>query len=84
MENGVVRQIGTGATEGLPGGVTPFGALSDNQLLTYTQASKYLGVSVRFLKARKSMGEIPFVPLGDLVRFRVSSLNRWVQRKEVS
>jgi excisionase family DNA binding protein len=66
------------------GNVTAFGSFSDNQLLDYPQASKYLGVSVSFLKKAKARGDIPFVPVGDLVRFRIASLNRWIQRKEVS
>ena len=59
--------------------------ISDNQLLSYAQAAKYLSVSESYLRRLKSKGHIPFVFIGSRgVRFRVSSLNRWIEKREVS
>jgi len=57
--------------------------LFDN-LLEYPQAASFLGISVRHLKRLKVRGKVPYVQIGRLVRFRVASLDRWAQRKEVS
>ncbi len=64
--------------------VTGFGALSDNQLLTYKQAARYLSVTEPYLRRFKAEGKIPFVPMGTRgVRFRVKSLDEWVERREI-
>jgi len=55
----------------------------DNQLLSYKQASQYLSLSVPYLRRLKAKGEIPFVPFGRTIRFKVSSLNSWVQEREI-
>jgi len=57
----------------------------ENQLITYKQAAQYLGLSVPYLRRLKSKGLIPFVQVGDRgVRFRVSSLNHWIEKREVT
>lgn len=61
-----------------------FGSFSDNQLLNYQQASKYLGISEPYLKKLKNRNNVPFVEIGKSVRFRIASLNRWIQQREVS
>ncbi|HLD99942.1 MAG TPA: helix-turn-helix domain-containing protein [Bdellovibrionota bacterium] len=59
-------------------------ALFENQLLSYKQAAQYLSVSEPFLRKLKSRGLVPFVLIGDRgVRFRVSSLNQWIEEREV-
>jgi excisionase family DNA binding protein len=56
----------------------------DNQLLSYKQAAQYLSVSVPYLRKLKVRGLIPVVLVGDrAVRFRVSSLNHWIEEREV-
>jgi excisionase family DNA binding protein len=56
----------------------------ENQLLSYKQAAQYLSVSEAYLRKLKAKGHIPFVLVGDrAVRFRVSSLNQWVEEREV-
>ncbi len=56
----------------------------ENQLLSYKQAAQYLSVSEPYLRRLKSQGLIPFVLVGDrAVRFRVSSLNQWIEEREV-
>jgi excisionase family DNA binding protein len=58
--------------------------LFENQLLSYKQAAQYLSVSEAYLRKLKARGEIPYVLVGDrAVRFRVSSLNQWVEKREV-
>jgi excisionase family DNA binding protein len=61
-------------------GSTPF---FDNQLITYKEAAQYLGVSESYLRRLKSQGKMPWVPIGNRsVRFRVSSLNKWIEERE--
>jgi len=56
----------------------------ENQLISYKQAAQYLSVSEPFLRRLKARGLVPFVLIGDRgVRFRVSSLNQWVEEREV-
>ena len=64
---------------------TSFESLFLNQLLTYKQAAKYLSVSESYLRRLKSHGVVPHVYVGNRgVRFRVSSLNRWIEKREVT
>ncbi len=56
----------------------------ENQLLSYKQAAQYLSVSESYLRRLKSKGLVPCVLIGDRsVRFRVSSLNHWIEKREV-
>jgi excisionase family DNA binding protein len=57
----------------------------ENQLLNYKQAAKYLSVSESYLRKLKARGLVPHVFVGNRgVRFRVSSLNSWVSKREVT
>ena len=57
--------------------------LIDN-LLSYKQAAKYLGISEPYLRRLKANGFIPYVPIGRRgIRFRLSSLNSWVEKREI-
>ena len=59
------------------------GAIFDN-LFNYEEASEYLGVSSAYLRKLKAQGKIPWVAIGSrAVRFRVSSLNRWAEEREI-
>ncbi|HCM41531.1 MAG: hypothetical protein A2Z97_04220 [Bdellovibrionales bacterium GWB1_52_6] len=56
----------------------------ENQLISYKQAAQYLSVCESYLRRLKTRNLIPFVLVGDrAVRFRVSSLNQWVEEREV-
>ena len=58
--------------------------LNQNQLLTYKQAAQYLSISAPYLRRLKAQGKIPYVPFGTRsVRFRVQSLNSWVEKREI-
>jgi excisionase family DNA binding protein len=57
----------------------------ENRLLTYSEAAEYLSVSESYLRQLKAQKKIAFVPIGSrCVRFRVSSLNRWIEKKEMA
>jgi len=57
----------------------------ENQLLTYKQAAQYLGISKPYLKRLKAQGLMPYVLVGDrAIRFRMSSLNRWIEDREIT
>ena len=56
----------------------------ENQLLSYKQAAQYLSLSEAYLRRLKARGHIPFVLVSDRgIRFRVSSLNKWIEEREV-
>jgi excisionase family DNA binding protein len=58
--------------------------LFENQLLDYEQAAQYLSISVAYLRKLKSKGKIPFVALSErCIRFKVNSLNQWIERREI-
>lgn len=58
--------------------------LFDNQLINYKQTARYLGLSEPYLRRLKRKGKIPFVPIGARgVRFRVASLNLWIEKREI-
>lgn len=58
--------------------------LFDNQLLDYKQAARFLSISVPYLRKLKTKGKIPFVEVGErCIRFRVSSLNSWIEKREI-
>lgn len=57
----------------------------ENQLLTYKQAAEYLSVCESYLRRLKAKGQIAYVAIGSRsVRFRVVSLNRWVEKREMT
>lgn len=58
--------------------------LFENKLLTYKQAAIYLSLSEPYIRRLKSEGRIPYVEFGKAVRFRISSLERWVHEREVT
>jgi excisionase family DNA binding protein len=56
----------------------------ENQLLSYKKAARYLGISEPYLRRLKNRGHIAYVPIGRRgVRFKLSSLNSWVEEREV-
>jgi excisionase family DNA binding protein len=56
----------------------------ENPLLSYKEAARYLGISEPYLRRLKSNGHISYVPIGRRgVRFKLSSLNSWVEEREV-
>lgn len=68
-----------------PGHLQARDTLFDNRLLNYSEAAEYLCVSESYLRRLKGQKQIAFVPMGNRgVRFRVASLNRWIERKEMT
>lgn len=60
------------------------GSFFEIKLLTYKQAAQHLSVSVPYLRKLKAGGKIPFVQIGLRgVRFRLGSLNQWIEKREV-
>lgn len=57
----------------------------ENRLLTFSEAARYLSVSESYLHRLKALGQISFVPIGNRnVRFRVASLIRWIEKREMT
>lgn len=58
--------------------------LFENQLFSYKEAARYLRISEPYLRRLKRQGRIAFVPIGSRgVRFRLSSLDKWVEEREI-
>lgn len=56
----------------------------ENQLLSYKEAARYLSISESYLRRLKQQGCIAYVIVGPRgVRFKLSSLNSWVEEREV-
>lgn len=56
----------------------------ENQLLSYKEAARYLSISEVYLRRLKRLGKIPYVQMGRRgVRFRLSSLSKWVEEREI-
>jgi|GEM_PF-808204 excisionase family DNA binding protein len=69
----------------IPGQIQARDSLFDNRLLNYSEAAEYLCVSESYLRRLKSQKQIAYVPMGNRgVRFRVASLNRWIERREMT
>lgn len=57
----------------------------DNRLLNYSEAAEYLSISESYLRRLKAENQISFVQIGSRgVRFRVASLNRFIEKKEMT
>jgi|GEM_PF-1525266 len=63
----------------------PFGFESVfENLLTYKQAAQCLGLSEPYLRKLKASGQLPYVVVGSrAIRFRMSSLTRWIEEREI-
>lgn len=62
-----------------------FDNLSNNRLLNYSEAARYLSMSESYLRRLKAQGKISFVAIGTRgVRFRVASLDRWTEKMEMT
>jgi excisionase family DNA binding protein len=53
-------------------------------LLTVAEIAAYLQVKPSTIYQWTHEGYIPHVKLGNLVRFRVAQIDRWLEKKEVS
>lgn len=59
-------------------------SLFDNRLLSYSEAAEYLSVSESYLRRLKAQKQIAYVPVGSRnIRFRVASLNNWIEKREM-
>lgn len=68
-----------------PGQIQAEATFFENQLLSYSEAAKYLCISESYLRRLKAKKQIAFVPVGNrAVRFRVGSLNQWIERREMT
>ena len=55
----------------------------DGRLLTYKEAASYLSLSESYLRRLKKKKQIGCVCIGNRgVRFRLSTLNSWVEKRE--
>lgn len=70
-----------------PGDKTVERLFFENRLLGYREAAELLCVSERHLRNLKTAGKVKYVPIGDGergVRFKVSSLLQFIEKREVS
>ena len=56
-----------------------------NELLNQSKVAKILGVTEKFLEARRCRGGgVPFIRVGRLVRYRRSDIEAWLESRRVS
>ena len=57
-----------------------------NELLTVQQAADYLGLQKQTLDKWRSQQsvDLPFVRLGNRVRYRKEALDKWLREKEIT
>ncbi|MCP4650470.1 MAG: helix-turn-helix domain-containing protein [PVC group bacterium] len=54
-----------------------------NKLLTPQEMADMLGVQKSTIYQWTHQGFIPYVKLGNLVRFRESAVNKWIEKREI-
>jgi excisionase family DNA binding protein len=61
-------------------------AITDlDELLNQSKVAKILGVTEKFLEARRCRGGgVPFIRVGRLVRYRRSDIEAWLESRRVS
>jgi excisionase family DNA binding protein len=70
--------------KGKSGRPTKGRSVQSNGLLNYEEAAQFLGVATKTLQAwcERSTYNVPHIRLGRLIRFRPSSLARWLESRE--
>ena len=58
--------------------------MREDRLLSPGEAAAILGTTAKGLDHRRRSGEIPFVPLGRLVRYRLSTITSYIATHEVT
>ncbi|MFY7751954.1 MAG: helix-turn-helix domain-containing protein [Exiguobacterium acetylicum] len=58
--------------------------VAKRRLYTSTKAAEFLGVSVRTLWTLRNTGKIPFVRVGESIRYELSDLESYVDRNKVA
>ena len=53
------------------------------EIFDYQQAAQFLKVSESYLRRLKAQGKVPWIQIGRAVRFRRSSLEEWVRKREI-
>ena len=57
------------------------------RLLTVKELANYLGITVKSVYTRKCRGSIPancIVKLGELIRFDIAEINKWIDGLKLS
>lgn len=55
--------------------------IEDKRLMNVKELAKYLGLVEQTVYRMVSRGEIPVVKLGRIIRFRKSTINKWLNGK---
>ncbi len=48
-----------------------------DRLLSQREAAQFLGVSTRYLWTLRTTGKLPFLKVGNRVKYRIEDLRRW-------
>jgi excisionase family DNA binding protein len=67
--------------------ITPRSAVSPPEnhplLVKSREAARLLGISERTLYTLRRQGRIPYVVIGQSIRYSVSALNRWIETNQM-
>ena len=56
----------------------------DKKLLTIEEVAEYLNVKVSWVRSAIFRREIPYLKVGNLVRFSAKELHEWIEKNSVS
>ena len=48
-----------------------------DRLLSQREAAQFLGVSTRYLWTLRTTGKLPYIRVGNRVKYRIEDLRRW-------
>ena len=48
-----------------------------DRLLSQREAARYLGISTRYLWTLRTTGKLPYLKIGNRVKYRIDDLRRW-------
>ena len=52
-----------------------------DRLLTQREAAQLLGISTRYLHTLRTTGRLPFLRIGNRIRYRLEDLKRWAAER---
>ncbi len=52
-----------------------------DRLLSQREAAQFLGVSTRYLWTLRTTGELPYIKVGNRVKYRIEDLRRWAEAR---
>ncbi len=52
-----------------------------DRLLSQREAAQFLGISTRYLHTLRAKGQLPFLRIGNRIKYRLQDLERWAEER---